>query len=60
MALLLDPADPDVRAAADSSRETFVRLGAVPFIERLDATLATPPASDIRGATADQFEVNRS
>jgi class 3 adenylate cyclase/tetratricopeptide (TPR) repeat protein len=44
MALLLDPADPDVRAAADSAREILVRLGATPFVERLDAAIrrATP------------------
>jgi hypothetical protein len=40
MATLLDPASPDVRAAADQSREILVRLGAVPFVERLDLALA--------------------
>jgi len=40
MALLLDPAEPEVRAAADAAREILVRLGAVPFIERLDAAMA--------------------
>jgi hypothetical protein len=41
MALLLDPSDPDVRAAAEASREILVRLGAAPFIERLDAAVGT-------------------
>ncbi len=41
MALLLDPAQPDVRAAAESAREILVRLGAAPFIERLDRAMAS-------------------
>ena len=41
MAILLDPADPEVRAAAEAAREILVRLGAAPFIERLDAALAS-------------------
>lgn len=40
MATLLDPGDPDVRAAAGRSREILVRLEAAPFIERLDAAMA--------------------
>jgi hypothetical protein len=40
MASLLDPANPDVRAAAERSREILVRLGAAPFVERLDAALS--------------------
>jgi hypothetical protein len=40
MATLLDPADPDVRAAAASSREILTRLRAAPYLERLDAALA--------------------
>jgi len=43
MALLLDPRDPDVRQIAESTREILVRLGAAPFIERLDAALAATP-----------------
>jgi len=39
MAILLDPTDPEVRAAADIARETLVRLEAAPFIARLDAAL---------------------
>jgi len=39
MAVLLDPADPDVRAAAASARETFDELGARPFAERLEEAL---------------------
>jgi hypothetical protein len=40
MATLLDPADAEVRAAAASAREILVRLGANPFVARLDAALA--------------------
>ena len=39
MALLIDPAESEVRAAAMASREIFVRLAARPFIARLDAVL---------------------
>jgi hypothetical protein len=42
MAILLDPAEPDVRAAADSAREILTRLEAAPFLARLDAALAGP------------------
>ncbi len=35
MALLLDPAETEVRAAAERARETFTRLGAAPFVARL-------------------------
>lgn len=38
MVLLLDATLPEVRAAADYVRETFTRLGAVPFLAKLDAT----------------------
>ena len=40
MATWLDPADPEVRAAADRAREILVRLEAAPFIARLEAALA--------------------
>jgi tetratricopeptide (TPR) repeat protein len=43
MATLLEPADPEVRAAAGTAREILVRLGAAPFIARLDAALARSP-----------------
>ena len=33
---------PDARAAADEAREVFSRLGAKPFLARLDAALRTP------------------
>jgi hypothetical protein len=42
MATLLDPATPEVRAAADDAREILVRLGAAPFVARLDAAMSRP------------------
>jgi class 3 adenylate cyclase/tetratricopeptide (TPR) repeat protein len=50
MALLLDPADLEVRATADTAREILVRLRAKPFIARLDAALAR--SSESRGGPA--------
>ena len=47
MALLLDPADPDVAEAARVGREIFARLGARPFIERLDAAMAHEPVATV-------------
>ncbi len=40
MATLLDPAEPEVRAAIDAGRAILVRLGARPLIEQLDAAAA--------------------
>jgi class 3 adenylate cyclase/tetratricopeptide (TPR) repeat protein len=47
MAIVLDPALPEVRAAAEVARETLTRLGAKPILERLDVALARkgPPVS---------------
>ncbi len=42
MAALLDPSEPEVQTAADAAREILVRLGARPFIERLDNTQRRP------------------
>jgi class 3 adenylate cyclase/tetratricopeptide (TPR) repeat protein len=47
MATLLEPADPEVRMAAQAACEILVRLEAAPFIARLDAILAR--ASDRAG-----------
>jgi class 3 adenylate cyclase/tetratricopeptide (TPR) repeat protein len=70
MALLLDVTDPEVAAAAQASREILVRLGAKPFLERLDAALARGggnaghPVSERsaagRAAPADPQAVDRS
>ncbi len=54
MATLLDPAHPEVRASAESAREILVRLGAAPFVARLDAAL-TDRAAD---TTAERSAAN--
>ena len=56
MVTLLDPAEPDVRAAAEAAREILVRLKAKPLLERLDAAMekkpARTPASSAKGTAA--------
>jgi class 3 adenylate cyclase/tetratricopeptide (TPR) repeat protein len=39
MAMLLDSSEPEVRAAAESAREILTRLGAKPFLQRLESAL---------------------
>ncbi len=57
MALLLDPADPEVRAAVDRARDLLVRIEARPFIARLDEAAGRPPEAarpiDSRGVASD-------
>ena len=36
MAIVLDPSESEVQAATEAGREILVRLGAGPFVERLD------------------------
>ena len=50
MASLLDPALPEVVAAGAAAREILVRLGARPFLARLDAALARSVAPGVAGA----------
>jgi hypothetical protein len=61
MAQLLDPADPDVAAAINSTRAILERLGAKPYIERLDAAMAAgtsaPPARAPRPAAVGEVAV---
>ena len=40
MATVLDPDDPEVRAAADAGRVILTRLGATPFLAQLDAAMS--------------------
>ena len=39
MVTVLGPAEPEVRAAAESARQTLSRLGAKPILERLEAAM---------------------
>jgi tetratricopeptide (TPR) repeat protein len=64
MAILLDPAEPEVAAAIANSRSIMERLGAKPYLEKLDAAVArfggptkTPAA---RSTAAAQAEVTAS
>jgi hypothetical protein len=52
MTMLLDPAEAEVRAAGNAAREILVRLGAIPFVERLDVALARSSAR--AGASASR------
>ncbi len=51
MVTLLDPAAPEVRAAAESAREILTRLRAQPFLELLDAALVKGAATPGRKTT---------
>ena len=44
MATLLDPAIPEVAAAVEAAREILARLGAKPFLERLEAAARRQPS----------------
>ncbi len=48
MVVLLDPADPEVRSIAESTREILVQLEAAPFIARLDAAVDSAVGSGDR------------
>ena len=50
MATVLDPATPEVAAVAASTRATFERLGAKPYLARLDAALSRDPKTRARAA----------
>ncbi len=56
MATVLDPSEPEVQAAAMAARETLVRLGALPFIERLDVRLAEAEGHDTPAVGVDRRE----
>ncbi len=61
MATLLDPADPEVRAAAWAAREILVRLEAAPFLTRLDAALGrSSDAAGISPTGAERRPATRS
>ncbi|HXQ95426.1 MAG TPA: hypothetical protein VN800_00750, partial [Candidatus Acidoferrales bacterium] len=55
MATLLNPAQPDVAAAGEAGREILTRLGARPFLERLEMALvrSTAATEPLRPATRE-------
>ncbi len=44
MVTLLGPDDPQVRTAAETARRTFTRIGAKPFLARIDALMQRGPS----------------
>ena len=63
MSELLDPSEPEVAAAIRSTREILERLGAKPYLERLDAALARsgatpPPARTARSAATPEVALS--
>ncbi len=56
MVSVLDPTDPDVRAVAESTRAILGRLGAKPYLERLDAALARSPTTSTSLTTPQTAE----
>jgi hypothetical protein len=58
MAQLLDPTEPEVAEIIESTRATLERLGAKPYIERLEAALAASvPAKKATAARQTPAEV---
>jgi len=55
MATLLNPAQPEVAAAGEAGREILTRLGARPFLERLEMALvrSTAATEPLRPATRE-------
>jgi class 3 adenylate cyclase/tetratricopeptide (TPR) repeat protein len=60
MATLLEPSEPEVRIAAESSRQILVRLGAKPFVERLDAAMGGSRSAESPTAAAAEPTKSRS
>ncbi len=50
MATLLDPAEPEVRAAVDAGREILERLGARPLLEQLEAAVVASAGAAAAGS----------
>ncbi len=60
MSTLLDPSEPEVCAAAESSRQIFVRLGAKPFLERLDKAMGRSTSAEPSTTRATKPTESRS
>ena len=58
MATLLDPAEPEVRAAAGRAREILVGLGAKPFVERLDEATSRARIDESQGSEVAEPSVS--
>jgi tetratricopeptide (TPR) repeat protein len=53
MATLLGPAEPEVTRGSGPAREILARIGATPYLARLDAALEASPAAEGPRGTAD-------
>jgi hypothetical protein len=60
MATLLDPSEPEVRAAAESSRQILARLGAKPFVDRLDSAMGRSTSPELSISPAAETTTSRS
>jgi hypothetical protein len=61
MATVLDPSDPEVRAAAESASAILTRLAAAPYLARLSTALARPsPVADASRTSEDATPVDSS
>jgi hypothetical protein len=60
MAILLEPSELEVRLAAESAREILVRLGAKPFLERLDAAMGRSTSAERSTSRAAEPTESRS
>ncbi|MFL5709304.1 MAG: adenylate/guanylate cyclase domain-containing protein [Chloroflexota bacterium] len=50
MAVMLGPSEPEVSAAADAATVILTRLGAKPFLERLESAMAVRPGSQVEAS----------
>ena len=60
MATLLEPSEPEVRSAAESTRAILMRLGAKPFLQRLDAAMARSTSAESPSTGAREPTESRS
>jgi class 3 adenylate cyclase/tetratricopeptide (TPR) repeat protein len=61
MAILIGPSEPDVRAAAEASRQILARLRAQPILARLERALAADgPVRDSHAASSSKGEPARA
>ncbi len=58
MVILLEPSEAEVHAAAESTRQILARLGARPFLERLDA--ATGISTSAKPSTSEAAQTTES
>ena len=60
MAILLEPTEPEVRTAAETSRQIFERLGAKPFLARLASAVSRSTSADLSTSRAAEPTESRS